>query len=333
MGKKIQSWGTADWLNPTDILSPWDYTELYSDIEEFKLGITTLEFDFYMGNWVIKTLLLPAFSPSRYPMKRVEQFIPVEGDSIRMIFDPDIIERPESNLKNIESTVRIQGVLKGFDFSLFYFTGFDRNPDLSVSYGWETFPASGPPDSVLISLKYPPLKVIGGDFSTVWKSWEIHGEGAYYITEDRKGEDPAVKNSFYYVVIGGTKSTDRFLFGMQYGFKFITNYKPILEYDFEDRYIAQEAQKINFETDRWINYLTLRISYEGMEDRLKLDGPLVYDLTNGDYFSLPRITYEFSDGVEIMGGFLLTGGKGYSPFSQMGKYLGKVVFLEGRYYF
>ncbi len=75
----------------------------------------------------------------------------------------------------------------------------------------------------------------------------------------------------------------------------------------------------------------MTLGYNSPDGSWSVDGTLVYDFTNEDYFTIPKLMYSPVDAVNVIAGLFLSGGKGSSPFSEMGKHVGKLAFLEVKF--
>ncbi len=330
LGKRIVSIGTADWLNPTDVITPRDYTSLHSDLEEFRKGVEEVNLDVNFSQMLVSFYVFPGFTPNRYPMRTI--FIPL-GPAGAVEFNPDSAELPTTELKNTQFGFRVHGFLSNVDFSFTYLRIFDRDPDLKA------YTINQQPGNFLIRIVpfYNWIHMVGSDFSATIGSWEVHGEGAYFKTVDEDGEDPGIKNSFVYAVAGGNRTffDEKVRFGIQAGIKHIFNFRDSTYFanDMVKSFLNSFARRTYYETEENVYYGTLTLGYNSQEGNWSVDGTLVYDFTNSDYFSIPKFMYSPADGVNFIAGLFLSGGKGSSPFSEMGKHVGKLAFFEVKYSF
>jgi len=323
IGKKIHTWGTGVGLNPTDFVTPWDFRELYTELEEFREGIASLEADLYLGDFALKGIYIPLFSPTRLPLKSWQVALSESGTLF--LFDPSQEKLPDFALENGEGVFRILKSLGSFDFSFTAFSGFDRDPNLFVSpIDEEAFP-----DTILITYRYPPIKMFGFDFSTVFKEYEIHGEAAYFHTRDPEGKDPLTKNPYFFGIFGTERSLfdSRMTLSFEIAVKYIENFVSS-----RSPFWVPFARQILYETNEAFYYGVLHFSYANPEATLNFNGLLIFDLTEEDYFTNPVIQFHPSDRTSLSLGMILGGGRGGSPFSLMGKHLGRTFFADLRYY-
>jgi len=67
-GQQYIFWGSTDWINPTDVINPWDYENLSSEIEDYRLSVLALRSDMYVGDLAIQAVLVPRFTPAAIPL-------------------------------------------------------------------------------------------------------------------------------------------------------------------------------------------------------------------------------------------------------------------------
>ena len=68
LGRQIVSWGRADGVQITDIVSPKDYSELVGqEYEDSRLPVDALKLRFFDMNYTIEGIWIPAASFSLYP--------------------------------------------------------------------------------------------------------------------------------------------------------------------------------------------------------------------------------------------------------------------------
>lgn len=334
LGKKIYSFGKASWLNPTDIITPWDYSALYSTLEEFREGIESAKISLWKGPFALSLFYFTNFRENNYPMHPFlfPLYSSPPEDTLYFIFNPYIKEKPKRKLQNFEGGVRLNVSLTGIDITLSYFNIYDRDYDLSIRKIQ---------DSLSLWLKYNRISLIGFDFSKIEEPYEYHGEIAYVHTRNEKGESTGIKNPYVYGILGIRRNCfrEKVYVELQVGVKEIINYHRPEEYISPPEYyqmnktIIENTQKLLFQTDEIFYYITGDLQIKLLNQSLEFHIPLIYDLTNQDYFSLSRISYDFGKGTNFSAGLLISGGKGYSPFSEMGKHVGDLFFVEMKYSF
>lgn len=334
LGKKILTWGTGVYISPSDIVNPWDFSYLYSDLEEFREGIESFLLDYYRGNSFIELGFIPCMRPNRYPIPETFstlEMAPCETTVVHM--DPNQSQLPEKRLENGEYYVRGMTSIGPIDLMAFYFKGYDRDPDLSIKYVWRSGNQTPFPDTMNILLKYNPIWATGGNFSWIISPYEIHGDFAYLGTKDKNGADPIIKNPYFFGALGFGRTflEDRLSLSLDYLLKKISHFNE--EANPEEKFISEEARKLNFQYGKEMHFVAFHLSYTNRTDIWRFQSMGIYDITAKEHFFINSINYSWADGVNIRLGAILSGKKGESPFTQMGKHFGQVVFVEGRYSF
>ncbi len=131
IGRQRIVWGTADKLNPTDNLNPYDL----EDVLDFgrHRGSDAISFDYYFNSeFSLQGVYIPFFQPANMP-------VGIFADALT----PSMEMPPGMTLKNFNDTIlmprynlgesstaglKFKGFAAGFDFSLSYVWGYDGMP-------------------------------------------------------------------------------------------------------------------------------------------------------------------------------------------------------------
>lgn len=188
LGQQVIAWGAADGNNPTDNVNPYDFYYLFMPGTDRKIGNVMASANLYLGPVNLEAVATPVFQPNRLPFG--EEDFPVFEE---MPFDPDTIPeiRPDRELKNTEFGLRAFLPLSFMDVSFSYFRGFERM----------FTPAINPSTGSISGLEYNPVQVLGGDLVTFLGDWAVRAEGAYFLTKDREGTDPFIRNPYLQYVL------------------------------------------------------------------------------------------------------------------------------------
>ncbi|GMQ82623.1 MAG: hypothetical protein BMS9Abin05_2078 [Rhodothermia bacterium] len=210
VGRQVYAWGRADLFNPTDNLTAWDYSDIL-DTEAEKLGLVSARANYYVDNWSLEVVLAPSFSPSVWPgydsrwWPELPAFIenpayPQQGSprlKARYEFANEAL--PDEGLRSMQYALKLTGFLRGWDFSVSWFDGFDDLPALHLD---TTFDSAFTSVLVEVEPRYHRRRAVGADAATTFGSLGVHGEAAYYLTEDWSGTDPAIDDPYLQYVIG-----------------------------------------------------------------------------------------------------------------------------------
>lgn len=148
VGKYYTGWGTSPLLNPIDLLSPYDFTNIFNS--PVKLPVTGIRGIYYMGNSQINFNLIPEFSPDLF------QTLPATFENV------------PSKPQNVQLGLRYETVLGDYSLSIDAYHGFTH--------------AYVPIGKVL---EHPSLNGIGGEFSGPFpldKNCGFYGEAMYLLS-------------------------------------------------------------------------------------------------------------------------------------------------------
>jgi hypothetical protein len=310
VGKQTIAWGRADRLNPTDNLTPRDFTLLAPDVDEDRYGVLAAK-----GMWNftpsinLTAVWLPEFQPNvvalpSVPGTRYHEELPTSSRTWALKFDQS------------------GGAV---DWSVSYFNGFDLAADISrgaVVGGITT-----------INLKHNRLKVFGGDIATARGDYRYAFEAAYARTDDPDGVDPGVKNPFFYGVFGIERDFgDNLDVIVQIFMRQVQNYSaPEDIADPAIRALAIQQAVVSNQYDRRQEGVSARIAKKWFNETLEGELAAVM-LLNRDGFSIrPKLTYAVSDTLKVMGGVEWFHGSDKTTYGLLEK--NKGLFAEVRYFF
>ncbi|HHF58150.1 MAG TPA: hypothetical protein ENL41_01845 [candidate division WOR-3 bacterium] len=321
IGKQIIAWGTADKINPTSNLSPYDLEDFFEFGE--KIGVNALRVNFTLEPVTLEADFIPVFTPSTLPPPEWTNIMLGEGISLpagmHLVNKSDTVKLPERKLnKSAEAAFKISGTLWDWDFSLSYFYGYDGLP---LGEKVEIIPIDtlGNINLDIIS-SYPRIQLIGGDFAGSVKGIGVWGEGAFYIPED------FIMTSIIHSPYGPLMRTDTLLENKNPYFKFVLG----ADYTFKNgMYLNIQYVRgfLHERGDSLKDYFIARVEKKFFNDELKIV-PLGIAATISDWDNpqenygvayLPEISYSPYDNVEVrLGGYFLEG-KGSNIFSNMKK--------------
>jgi hypothetical protein len=177
VGRQVDVWGRADRLNPTDVLSPRDYTTLSADEDDQRRGLGMARLD-------IETSETGRFSAYWVPEFRANRLL-VEPPSTRL--SDDHSWEPDQFALKYDST---GGAV---DWSLSYYQGLDRTHDVAVT-------DSGP------AVKYNTIQAYGADVASTAAGFGVRAEGAYVDTAFDAETNPLVRRPEVWIVVGADRN-------------------------------------------------------------------------------------------------------------------------------
>ena len=294
LGRQIVAWGRADGINPTDNLTPHDYTVMLPFEDDQRFGTTALKLDWYLtAEHTLTFFTTPFFEPSKFPLP--------PGMSLRET-------RPARSLANSEAAVKFNKTGGGLDWSLSYFHGYSLLPEMHPL-----------PSSPMLELRYPEIDVIGADLARNFGRYGTRAEIAYIQTEDRHGQDPVAINPYLYAVLGMDRTfLDNLNVNLQLVGRWVRHYTdPNAIVDPALR-AAATANAINFGLQKRANYgMTTRISNKWLNDTLEAELLAFVNFEHTNSYLRPLLTYAFTDHAKATLGAEFYRGPDNSPFGQL----------------
>lgn len=270
LGQQLVIWGRADRVNPTDNVTPRDYTMLTPEDVDQRRGVLAARLRYRAELASVSAYWLPAFRPSTLPMPSVP--------GLRWHQ-----ERPHAR----QGALRLDGAGGRLDWSLSYLNALDVNPDLQVL-------AAGPA-GVDVALTHRRVRVLGADAATVAGRYGLRAEAAYTWTSSRT--DPLIKKPFLYMVAGADRTFgEHFNINLQYYLRRVGSWQdPRLLGDPALRALAVQGAIGANQLDRFQHGLTYRIANKWWNETLEGELAGVVSLTHREWAFKPRLTYALSD--------------------------------------
>jgi len=296
-GKQIIVWGRADRINPTDVVTPRDFTLLVPDDEDQRFGTTAIRATYFLRGLALTGIWLLDFEPSVVPLRKPPP--------------PLQIRDREPDGQMAQGAVRLEQTGSRIDWALSYFDGLDTIPDLALEAA-----GSGGPELVLRSHR---VRVVGIDAATAVGPYSLRGEAAYTFTEDENGTDPGIKNPFLFVVVGGDRTfLERLNVNFQYVLRIVMRYHSPLDItDPLTRDVAVQAALLDNQLDRIQHSFSLRVSHRWLQDTLEAELATIVTVDRFGWVLRPRVTYALTDRWRLTVGGDLFGGERLSFFGNL----------------
>ena len=161
-GRQIITWGVADALRLTDIISSMDYTEfLAQDYDDIRIPVGGLRLRYSREKWSAEAVAIP-----------VSSFfdLPTDVENPWSVGHVPIGEEPKRRLCNMEYGGRLSFFLSGIDFSFSALHTWNKQPVVCNGVG-----------------EYRRMTMLGGDVSVPVGKFVIRGEVAEYLDELQSG--------------------------------------------------------------------------------------------------------------------------------------------------
>lgn len=270
LGQQLVIWGRADRVNPTDNVTPRDYTMLTPEDVDQRRGVVAARLRYRAETASVSAYWLPQFRPSTLPMAAVP--------GVRWHQ-----QRPHAP----QGALRVDGAGGRIDWSLSYLNALDVNPDLALQ--------GAGPDGVDIALTHRRVRVLGADAATVAGRYGLRAEAAYTWTASRT--DPLVKKPFLYLVAGADRTFgEHFNINLQYYLRRVDSWQdPRRLPDPALRALAVQGAIGASQLDRFQHGLTYRIANKWWNETLEGELAGVVSLSHREWAFKPRLTYAMSD--------------------------------------
>jgi hypothetical protein len=305
LGKQVIAWGRADGLNPTDVVTPRDYTVLLPFDGDQREGTWAGSGTYAISPELGLTGLWKAdFNPATVATP--------SGDRAAYEFTKP---RPHSS----QFGLRLNRAGGDIDWSVSVFRGHSLLPEAGADQ----------PDPGVLRLTYPVVTMVGGDLAKSFSSFGTRVEVAY--TDPRgsvRNNEPGLRRNLYLVA-----GVDRTFFPqLNVNLQLFTRRSWHLPEELDPQLAA--AQGFNAATfmqqRQRVNGLTLRVSNAWLHDTLEAEVFVQRFFRDGDTFVQPLLSYAFSDEIKGTVGGQYYSGKG-AQFGPMKRNRG--VFAELRYSF
>lgn len=280
VGQQYLFWGRADWINPTDVFIPWDYANMSSDIEDYRIPIPALKLSIFptSGHWEV--IYTPRLVPNEIPT-------------------PLIASVTDSSLGKSQYGLRYANDLSRVGWSVYAYRGWRKYPEVRPFLQSLDFP-------------YSELTMLGGDFIFPGEKWAIKGEGVINFSSDRQGDDPLVDNDNIHGVLGVDWIPGQdFSLNIQIIVRHYLNLDPEAErqaiQDLADPRIAPTTiTATNYSFSKLIRY--------NLTNFINLQSVAVFNMADEDWFWLSFLNWEIADATHLTMGALLFDGPPGSDF-------------------
>ncbi|HQG53844.1 MAG TPA: hypothetical protein PLX00_10145 [Bacteroidales bacterium] len=328
IGRQRIVWGTADKLNPTDNLNPYDL----EDILDFgrHRGSDAINLNYYFNNNLsLQGVYIPIFQPANMPIGIYANALTHEMELPQgMVLNEfsDTILMPRYNLAQSSTAgLKFKGFVKGVDFSLSYVWGYDglpfatRNTFIPV----DTFGGI----NINSQLSFSRTHIFGVDMATSIGGFGLWAEAAAFMpdknvimTNDFSAFYPSspVPVTIDSLLLDSSEPYVRFVLGGDYNF----SDGSYVNFQYMHGFINERGQgNLN-------DYFFARYEKKFFNEKLKIapigGGFIVTDWNNiKDNYTIlfvPEIAYQATDNVEMSLSAAIIDGKGSGVFSNLNNF-------------
>ena len=271
-GRQIITWGVADALRLTDIISPMDYTEfLAQDYDDIRIPVGGLRLRYSREKWSAEVVAIPVSSFFE---------LPTDDKNPWSVGPLPIGDEPSHRLYNMEYGGRLSFFLSGIDFSLSALHTWNKQPVFCNGVG-----------------EYRRMTMLGADCSIPLGQFVVRGEFAEYFNELQPNEKPSTliaKPHFDLQV--KELSTRAAATNALLGLDWYAGNDWSLSAQYAHKYVASDEH-------RNTGLATLRISKDLLHNTLALQSFAYVDVTNGGVYNRLSADYALNDQLHATLGY------------------------------
>ncbi len=278
-GRQIITWGQADGIWITDLLSPSDYTEfLARDFDDIRIPVNSAKLKFFKNNFSNELVYVTTFEPFILA-KQGSPWAFTGGIPQNIPTTLVTGTEPAKDLRNGEIANRTTFYTSGIDFSIVGLYTWNKLPTFQIL----------PSDSgIQVTPHYYRLPVAGFDFTKMLGTFVFRGEFATYFNEfyqSNQNVNMVKRNSINCFIGADWMPGNDWMFSMQ-----IYN-KSILKY----------TKDIQADDKTFLS--SLLITKKLFRNTLSLSALAFYDIDSETMFSRSSAEYSLSDNIKLTIGF------------------------------
>lgn len=296
LGRQIIAWGRADQINPTDNLTPKNFTLLVPEDADQRSGTTGARAIYRVAGLSLTGVVLPTFEPHVIPLQR-----PPENSTLRERLPGDPV---------MQGAFKVEQTGGRVDWSLSYFDGLDLFPDLGID--------SLRPTGVDLLLRHHRIRVAGADAAAALGPYTVRGEVAYTFTEHERAGDQ-IKSPFVFLVLGADRTLPGGLYvNIQYVMRVIAHFQdPFAVGDPTVRRVAIEQASINDQLDEAKHALAVRLSKTWLNETLVTEITSIVSPARAEFVLRPKVKYAVTDRLKLTAGADIFRGEAPSFFGRL----------------
>ncbi len=327
IGRQRIAWGTADKLNPTDNLNPYDW----EDVLDFgrHRGSDAISLDYYFNSkFSLQGVYVPFFQPANLPVgifaDALAPEIELPPPLVLQGFEDEIIMPKYSLAESATTGLKFKGFAAGLDFSFSYVWGRDGLPIVT----YNTFIPVDSLGGININseLSFYRTHIFGADMAGSIGGVGVWAEVGAFLPENEvvmtndfsaffppemdplSGDTVVLKKEIY----------TKFVIGADYNFA----NGAYINFQYLHGFVNERGR------DALNDYFFLRLEKRYFEDKLKIaplsGGFIVSDWNdignNRTFIYIPELSYMATDNAEITVAAALFDGKGDNVFANFNDY-------------
>jgi len=285
VGKQIITWGVGDLIFLTDLF-PKDWVAFITGapIEYLKKGSIAVKANYYLKDWSLETIFIPAFQRDTLPSgDELVHFVPFAQATARRLI------LPPKTLSNSELALRASRMIGGYSTSFYLFHGIDPGPSFHFD-----------PATSTVTETHHRLNMTGASAQGNHRGYLLSGEFAYYRTQDTAGTDPEIANPSLKLLLAAERVLkDKRTVSVQLFLDYMLHH---------GRY--QAALPPGFSSQRQLRKtVTFRLRDSLRRDTFRPTIYLLYNMDDRDFFVKAEYEQDLTPGTWYALGVNLFGGK------------------------
>lgn len=175
LGRQIFSWGQADGIKITDLISPVDMTEfLARDYDDIRMPVDAMRLRYMNKNMSAELVFVPVFQSSILPVQQNNPWSFIDNENAEVFTEVTSPDEPEKIIINSELGGKVSFNLSGIDFACSGLYTWNKTPVFSSNFSPHF-------DTIYLTPEHHRLGMCGLEFSRPQGKFVIRGEGAFLI--------------------------------------------------------------------------------------------------------------------------------------------------------
>lgn len=280
-GRQIVTWGVADAMRLTDIISPMDFTEyLAQDYDDIRIPVTGIRVKYVRSLWAAEAIAIPISSFFKLPTDAGNPWA-ISFSDVDTPYSINLENKPSKGLKNSEYGGRFSVFMPGIDFSVSAIRTWNKMPCFAATIGQN--------GDLVFNGVYDRMTMLGADASLPLGKFVVRGEFAEYFGE---AHTPAQISA-----TPPRKNTTNCLLGIDW----YPGNDWTIAAQYSHKYIAGFSSDISGFRNSGI--ATLRIAKELLRNTLNLSTFAYVDVTNGGIYNRLYADYALTDQIHAFIGY------------------------------
>ncbi|PRX26637.1 hypothetical protein BX659_1191 [Orenia metallireducens] len=338
-GKMKVVWGKGDKLHVVDNLNGEDLTDFINpEYLDRQIAENMVKLNYYLGTGKLEAVYTPEFTANKldregdWMLSKVSKMKELKPIAVKEFGLTDALEIEDSlagdesnEFKDGQLALRYTNSKGGYDYGFSIYQGRLKNLSMDKSAIAKLEKGVYRDSQAFLNdldLHYDEVTVLGAELSSVLFGINSRGELAYYLTDDRNGDDPTVHNNKLAWIIGG----DRDLALHNVNVNLQVKSELILDKDKVD----DNPADIDYSEDYFTNMMVLKVSDDFNNQRILPEVSLMYNLESQDYILDNQLEFIVKDDTSIKFNYKLFQGDGDTLFGQFDEndYISMVVNYE-----